>query len=123
MNAGAFEFDEYAGSARGLFARPVMPGNIIALREHIQAIKYEVFLDGGSLGTPVDLVVADVMLTALAEWRLDKIGYSFVFEAPGTLWPLAAKRYRVVVTFTQTSLAGGKNFILVWQVNTKDPTQ
>jgi hypothetical protein len=119
-----FRFEVWAGSARGFLARPILPTNIAALREHIASITYDVYniTDGGAAVSGV-LDVNTVMMAALTKpWKADTTGYSLLWDAPGTLWPLAAKQYRIVLTFTTVVALGSKSFIEVWEATTKSPT-
>ncbi len=117
-----FRFKEYAGSGRGLQARPILPGNRIAFLVDIDTITYAVYntTDRGPAVTGT-LVPADVMLAAVATWARDTKGYSFLWPAPGSLWPLAGKVYRVVVTFHLVNVDEGDAFIEAWEVTTTDP--
>jgi hypothetical protein len=125
MRVEVMEWDEIADSARGLLARPILPGNIIALREHIDTITYEIYKVGSS-DPPVTgiLDVADVMLVAPSgkkTWRKDEIGFTFNWQADGSLWPTAGESYQIIVIFTTKSTYGSKTFKRIWRVNTKDP--
>jgi len=123
-----FVWNEFAGSSRGLLARPVLPNNIDALRGHITSIEYKVYnvTDGGppDVGT---LDPLDVMLTAPSgkgTWTKDDIGYTFNWPASGDLWALPGKKYQIVLTFTCSNLIAtltGKQFIRVYKVTTYNP--
>ncbi len=118
-------WDEFAENSRGLMARPIMPNNVVALREHIATIQAEVYnrTDGGA-PTIVPLTVNEVMLTAPSgkgTWNKDEIGYTFLWPADGTLWPDPAKVYQVVIRFTTVLALGSKQFVRVWRANTFDP--
>ena len=117
-----YRFKEYAGSGRGLMARPVLPGNRIAFLADIESIDYAVYntTDGGPAVTG-SLVVADVMLAAVDTWARDGKGYSFLWPAPGSLWPLAGKVYRIVVSFHLKEDGAGDVFIETWEVTTTNP--
>lgn len=120
-----YQWEELAESARGLLARPYLPNNVVVLRSHIASITYEVYEVGGS-GTPVigTLVVSEVMLTAPSgknTWDKDAIGFTFVWEADGSLWPDPDKTYQIVVIFTTTIALGSKSFKRIWRVTTKNP--
>lgn len=116
-------FAPFAASSKGLLARPILPRNVPALQSHIQSISYAVhnLTDGGAPVTG-NLVVATVMQAALQPWTLDSIGYSFLWAASGTLWPLADKSYRILVTFTTTAAEESLQFTLAWQADTSSPT-
>lgn len=122
-------WDEWAGSSRGLLARPILPNNVVALRTHIASIVAEVYnLTDGGAPEVVPLVVNDVMLTAPSgkdTWGKDQIGYTFNWPADGSLWPDPDKDYKVVITFTCNATIPAledKEFIRVWQNHTYDPT-
>lgn len=112
-----FTFCEMAGSSRGLQARIVLADDSAALRDDITAIGYAVYNVTDETG-PVTGVLdpVDVMLTALAEWDVDDVGYSFIWQAPGTLWPDADKQYRIAVTFLTSAEHGAVDIIQVWEV-------
>lgn len=120
MASDVFKFSEFKNSARGLVARLVLPTNEVAENADILSIGYEVFnvTDGGASVTGA--VDNDSVSDDLAEWAVDDIGYNFLWVAPGTLWPLAGKVYRVVVTFA-IDADEPYNIIEVWEVTTKNP--
>lgn len=123
MSADIFKFNTWAGSSRGLLARPILPNNVVCFRADIQSISYRV-VDLDTLAEVSGmLVVNDVMFTTLQlPWKPDTTGYTFNWGAPGTLWPLPNKKYRIVLTFLLVPiLFGGASFILVYEANTKDP--
>lgn len=122
MSEDIYRFDEWAGSGRGLEARPIMPNDIVALLSHIQSITYEVndiLIPGTIVSGSLD--PDDVMFEEAQAWDKDDEGYTFLWNAPGTLWPTAGKKYRIVVAFVQTALQGGNTFLRVWEVTTKNP--
>ncbi len=113
---GIFEFCAFAGSGRGLRARVIQPSGDVALLADIDTITYESI--NISDGTDVDsgsLVVADVMLTEPAGWNIEEEGYTFLWQAPGTLWPDEGKVYRIIVTFTTIDAIA---FKLAWEATT-----
>lgn len=123
MSADIMKFEDWAGSARGLTAR-LMIGQDIVYRDQINSISYEIYnlTDGGSPVTGTidpDEVLFDELQT---DWGKDLIGYTFLWVVPGTLWNLAGKKYRVVITFTTTSEHNGVSFVEVWQNTTKSIT-
>jgi hypothetical protein len=122
MSADIFAFEELAGSGRGLMAGIIMPNNVFALQSHIHLVSYEAKNITDNLPPLTgSLTVADVMKTSAQPWSRDSVGYGFLWQAPGTLWLLPAKVYRIVVTFTQIPAIGGLSFKLAWEVTTKDP--
>lgn len=122
MSAEPFKFEEYANSSRGLLARNYLPNNAIAYLANISAISYEIInLTDGLPGVTGSLTVADVMFASLQTWTIDNIGYTFLWELPGSLLPLAGKTYRIILTFTTSVALGSKNFIRTWEADTKDP--
>ncbi len=114
------EFKVLAASARDLIAAPLNSGNVLALRGTITSISYETYAKGSNaLLASGTLDKAVVMFTSAQSWSLDTIGYTFLWNAPGTLWPLANKKYRIVVTFTPTT---GNPYVLVWEADTTSTT-
>lgn len=110
-------FEVFAGSAKGLTARPIGPDDVEATADNLASITYESFDEAtGDLVASGALVVADVMLAEPQSWSEDRVGYTLLWPAPGTLWPLPNKRYRVQLTFTQSGL---DPFFLAWQANTR----
>jgi hypothetical protein len=123
MAASEFKFEEWAGSARGLCARPIRGQKTPIVAADVQSVRYESWdVDAKTLVASGPLTVADVMLAALAPWSYDDVGYTFLWEAPGTLWPVAGKSYRVIVYYTLTPLFNNNTFIRVWRVKTKGAT-
>jgi hypothetical protein len=129
MPAEIFRWDEFANNGRGLIARPILPNNVAAVADDIASISYKsIRLDTNANIAAGNLVVADVMFSAAQPWERDEGGYTFLWPAPGEiLWPLPNKQYRIPVTFVIKNphpiypVLSGKGFILVWQVNTKNP--
>jgi hypothetical protein len=127
MSVDVMEWDDFANSSRGLLARPILPNNVIALREHIATITYKAYnkTDGGAPVTG-SLDPAEVMLTAPSgknTWSKDQIGYTFLWPAPGTIWDEPGKLYQIVLTFTTTVALGSKSFDRVYKVTTFDPAE
>lgn len=130
MNADVLEFGVFANSSRGLMARVILPNNIIAYKEHIQSIGYSV--KNRTDNTPAvtgTLDPDDVMFSALQleGWPSDKIGYTLLWPADGSLWPEADKEYRIALTFVIVNpfplkpILAGKAFILAYEAETEDP--
>lgn len=125
MAADVLVFEEFAGSGRGLLARPILMNNANASPANISLIEYLVYL----LGNPVpvfsgELVIADVLSATMTPWpnKKDSIGFSFLWPADGDLWPDPGQQYRIIVRFTTTPVLGSKKFILAWQANTFAPS-
>jgi len=120
MYAEPFLFEEYAGSGRGLIAAPIFLDNLLALRADIDAISFKVIKlsDSSEVTGSVPL---SAMKVAAVPWDRDDVGYSFLWNAPGTLWPDPNEKYRIIVIFTVTVALGGYSFIKTWEVSTKDP--
>lgn len=116
-----FRFEVFANSARGLIARPVMPNNVVAVKSNIASINYTVkdMVTGNLVTGALDpnLVMFDTAQT----WKYDKLGFTFLWVAPGSLWPLADRDYAISVVFVQQMLLGGNSFIEAWRAATKDP--
>lgn len=115
-------FEVWKQSGRGLLARPVLPNNIVATRDMIDSISYAVY-DLADVSDPTftgNLVVADVMLTEPATWTIDTKGYTFLWGAPGSLWPNAGT-HRIIITFNVKPANGGYIFIEVYEATAKDP--
>lgn len=125
--AEPFFFDEYAGSSRDLICAPKRTQKLLYLAPDIAAITYLVnhFPQGGAPQEPGQMgnVPLSAMLATPVEWHRDKLGYSFIWTAPGTLWPTPGQQYRLILTFTTSVALGGKPFIKTWHVTTFDPTQ
>lgn len=122
MSGDIFRFTEFCGSGRGLIAGPILPNNQIAKKSDISVISYEVKnITDNTPSVTGSLDVDDVMFDTPQPWDYDKRGYTFLWRAPGTLWPLPKKSYRVKVTFTTVPALGSISFFLVWQVDTIDP--
>lgn len=118
----ALKFYEWAGSSRGLQSRPMLADNTPLYQSGVDSISYDVYNVTDNLG-PVTgtLDPNEVMFAALQEWEKDDEGCSFIWQAPGTLWPLANKTYRIVVTFLTTTDHGSVEIIHVWEVITRNP--
>lgn len=122
MSNLAFQFSEWAASGRGLRARPIKPDGSAFLQVDIDTISYEVWNVTDKTGPEVGtLDPAEVMLTELASWEKDDVGYSFVWYANGDLWPTADKKYRIVVTFLTSTDFDNVEFKLGWEVSTRAP--
>lgn len=121
MSATIVRSEEWIGASKGLMGKIKLPSNLIALRADIATVTYSVKLMG-SANPPVtgNLDPAIVMLVATAPWNRDPEGHSFLWEAPGSLWPDPGT-YRVTVTFTTTVLLGSKPIIELWEIEAKDP--
>jgi hypothetical protein len=118
MGANVEAFEVFAGSAKGLQARPLNADGSIATSENIASIAYASFDE--SNGEKVafgELDVADVMHSSPQSWDVDEDGCTFHWPAPGSLWPAADKRYRVQITFTP--VGGELPYMLAWQAMTK----
>lgn len=122
MSAEVFKFEEWAGSSRGLMARPVLPSDVIMVQANVAAIGYQVYniTDGGAPLTGT-LDVLTVMKTSPQTWNRDGKGFTFLHEGDGSWWSLPGKVYRVVISFVTTPILGSKTLIEVWEVTTKDP--
>jgi hypothetical protein len=124
MSAEIFKFEEFAGSGRGLMARPILLQDVVATVENIESIDWEVH--DTTTGNPPQtgsLVVSEVMSAAPVPWALDKVGRTFLWPAPGSLWAVACHKYRIIVKFTTIEEIGGGTFLEVWEVTPKDPTK
>lgn len=128
MSADVFQFSVFASSSRGLMARVILPSNKVAVLSDIAAIAYSVVnKTDNTTAVTGSLSPADVMFATVQSWPKDSSGFTFLWAADGSLWPIADKRYKVVITFTIVSpyalspLLAGKSFILVYQADTKDP--
>lgn len=128
MSSLIYEFTEFAGSGRGIMALPLLPNNVIAYKSDIEAIGYAIY-DLTAGGPPVSGAIDPnfTMFDTPIKWAQSMKGATFNWPAPGTLWPLPNKRYRIVVTFTIIDphpdlYLSGKSFILAWEVITKSPT-
>jgi hypothetical protein len=112
-------FTVFAGSGKGLTARPIGPDDVEATADNLESITYESFDEATStLVASGTLVIADVMLEEPGTWPKDTTGYTLLWPAPGTLWPTADKRYRVQLTFTPLD-EDVPPYFLAWQANTK----
>lgn len=122
MAADVTRFEEFAGSARGLIARLILPNNAIGYKVDVQSISYAVN-DVAVPGTVVtgSLDPDDVCFATAQVWNKDSKGYTFLWDAPGSLWPTAGKYYRIAVTFTLTAAHNSRSTILVWEVQTHNP--
>lgn len=111
-------FTVFAGSAKGLTARPIGPDDVEATAANLASITYKSFDEAtGLLIASGTLTLADVMLAEAGSWKFSP-GYTFRWAAPGTLWPLANKSYRIQLTFTPAA-ADVPPYFLAWQANTK----
>jgi hypothetical protein len=124
MSANVLIFEEFAGSGRGLLARPLLPNNITATRTNIGEIGYTIKnLITSSVVTGV-LDPAVVMLASPMPWKFDPVGYTFFWAAFGTLWPNVNTDYRIVIDFlieAPGTQLHGFGFKLAYQAKTKDP--
>jgi len=124
MSVDSFSFDEYAGSGRGLLARPVLPNNVNCVQSHVASIDYKVIKKSDSSFVTGTLDPEDVMLTAPSgknTWPKDQIGYTFNWAMPGTLIPDPNETYQIVITFTLVPALDGNKFIRIWKATTFDP--
>lgn len=123
MHAEIFKFQEYAGSGRALVGALRFFDNTLTLLEHIASISYKVVkLSDGTVVTGI--VPLNAMKSAPVPWRRDSYGYTFLWNAPGWLWPTAGERYRIIVTWITVPTytpAPSAPFIKVWEVTTLDP--
>lgn len=125
MSSQIIKFDEFAGSGRGLMARPIMLNDQVATKSNIASITWDVYditVGGGGGHQSGTLDVNVVMLDSPQSWALDPGGRTFLWQAPGSLWSAPGHTYRIVVTFTQSVALGGASFIEVWEVTPKSPT-
>jgi hypothetical protein len=112
-------FTVFAGSGKGLTARPIGPDDVEATADNLASVTFESFDEvTGLLVASGIIAIAAVMLADYVPWSKDLIGYSFRWPAPGTLWPAAGGRYRVQVTFTPSDLTVPP-YLLAWQANTR----
>jgi hypothetical protein len=120
MEAEIFSFEEFNGSGKSLLAAPYLVGNTLLTAADVEAITYKIkkMSDSSEVTGSVPL---DAMLAVPAEWNRDEIGYTFQWDAPGTLWPDAGEVYRIIITFTLIAALGGGSFKKVWEVTTVDP--
>jgi hypothetical protein len=115
----AEQFTSRPGAARGLLCRPELASGEPAFAADIASIAYTVtnLTDGG---TPVTgtLTPAVVMFDTLqTPWKPDRVGYTCLWQAPGSLWPGAGKQYHVDMHFIGTD---GFTYKHAWVVTT-DP--
>lgn len=121
-----FSFERFAGSGKGLRARPILGDGEAATPENIYSISYRVrnVTDGLTSGS-TDLDVDEVLFATARAWTKYRNGYTFLFNAPGTLWPDPNKVYRILVTFVPKDANGDADtqraFTEVWEVTTTDP--
>lgn len=103
------------GSGRGLRARPELAdGGIMSLAD-VVSIAYSVTeLPSGSPATG-SLTPSDVMFDSEQTPWDQGGGYTFQWQAPGSLWPTASKQYFVDVAFT---CSDGLVYKHAWQVTT-----
>lgn len=120
MKAEVFKFEEFAGSGKGLLAAPILVDNELAVLDDIDSISYRVIKlsDGSEVSGSIDL---SAMKSTPQPWNRDSVGYTFLWNAPGTLWPDPNEKYRIIVTFNTVPALGGFSFIKIWQVSTVDP--
>lgn len=121
MSAEVHTFEEWAGAARGLISRPVLPDDTIMVQANVESISFAIYnvTDGGAPVTG-SLDVATVMKASPQTWSRDSKGFTFLHEASGSWWSLASKKYRIVITFLTTVALGSKTLIEVWEVTTKN---
>lgn len=119
--AEILKFDQWISSARGLISKVVLPSNVLGLREHFASGSYSV-TKLGSADPPATgpLDIATVMFVAPQTWSRDPQGMTFLWQAPGTLWPTVGN-YRIVITLVTTPLLGNLGILLVFEANAKDP--
>ena len=125
MSAQVLIFDVFAGSGKGLMARPILPNNSVCFKTHVGTIEYEIYnVTDGDVPVTGTLDPDVVMFSSVQPWKYDNGGYSFLWAAFGTLWPEHSKIMRVVVRI-QLSIPGspfdGFVFLMVWQPMTKNP--
>jgi hypothetical protein len=122
--AEIFRWVDFANNARPLVSRPILPWtfNSPAFKQHIHSISLSVYVGGVLQGSPITLDVDKVMFEDRQEWGKDRNGYTFLYPAPGSLWPDPDKTYRVVITFVPKDDDGGPlathTFIEIWEVTT-----
>lgn len=120
MSGEVFKMTELAGSGRAMLARPYGPDNAMAVPADIDTIAYAAHVKGNATPfTSGSLTVADVLLDTPVAWDVDDTGYTFIWPAPGTLWPTAGTTYRIIVTFTPSN--GDPAYLLVWEVRAIAP--
>lgn len=127
MSAEILQFSVAILSSRGLLARAILPNNAVAVKADIDSIQFSVKKRGSSAPAETGtLNVAEMMLDAPAPWSKDKKGYTFLWPAPGTLWPDEAQ-YRITITlviktpYPAYPAIAGKAFTFTYQANTFDP--
>lgn len=99
-------FTEYAGSGRGLRARPTTPIDVVASPSNIDSIFYQIKpMPGGPLGPEVPLVVADVLFDVPRKWFKSPDGYTLLIPIPGSAWPTPGL-YRIIVTLVPKDAGG-----------------
>jgi hypothetical protein len=112
-------FTSRPGAARGLQARPILADSLTMYLADVASISYTVtnLTDGGSPVTGT-LTPADVMFdTKQIPWTEDRIGYTFLWQAPGSLWPTASKQYHIDVHLVGTD---GCTYKHAWVVTTDE---
>lgn len=123
MSAEHLSITAWAGISEGLLSRPRLRDDTDATSENIASITYASHVKGvDNPHATGELTVADVMHATPQRsdsWTSDTTGYTFAWQAPGSLWPTAGVEYRLIVTFTPTD---GEPFVEVWAVQAKSQT-
>lgn len=118
-----FRMTEFAGSGRGLKARPYNGDGTLATSANISSIAWAATnADTGAAVGSGSLSPVSSYMTAAATTSDDdpNFEYTFLWDCPGTNWPTAGSVYRVVVVFTPAS---GNPHKHVWEVTAKSPSQ
>lgn len=123
MYTETFKFKEYAGSGKLLRAALRQFDDTMLVNADIDSMEYKV-VKLSDLTFVTGVVPSDAMKAAPVEWHRDENGYTFGWAAPGSLWPDAGEKYRIIVTFNTAPTytpAPSASFVKVWQVETVDP--
>lgn len=116
------QIDLWQGNPLSVLARVRGVGGAYVLTSSLSSITYTVWdvtdnpaaeVTSGSIA--VAGAVFNTLQTAFP-WTADQTGYNFAWAAPNGTFPNAPKKYRVEITFTDTS---GNRFRLVVLVSTK----
>lgn len=126
--ADIFQFEQWALSARGLMARPILPNNQPAFSTDIATIGFVVHNVSDNVEIAAGTLDPAVVMypTLQKPWKKDLIGFTLLWPFPGSYVPEPGKIIRFKLTPTIINPHGnaqlsGKSFIMVWQADTKDP--
>ena len=125
MAADMITVQVFANTGESLMARLTV-ADAVKVRSEVTSIAYSIqeqqwnsttreWESDGTAPVTGALVVATVMMTVVTAWGKDEGGYTFKWDAAGTLWPTADIAYEVTVSFVVSSIT----YRLKWMVETK----